>query len=66
MLTWDVIHTVLSLLGVSNWSGFHQCPKEFIFSFENGPDIEMVSSASEFLGDTLNIWDNDCALVCCF
>jgi hypothetical protein len=29
-----------------------------MFSSENGPDIEMVSNASEFLVDTLNIWDN--------
>jgi hypothetical protein len=36
---------------------------ECLFSFENGPDIEMVSSASEFLGNTLNIWDNDSALI---
>jgi hypothetical protein len=36
---------------------------ECMFSFESGPDIEMVSSASEFLGNTLNTWDNDSALV---
>jgi hypothetical protein len=35
-----------------------------MFSFENGPDIEMVSNASEFLRDALNIWD-DTALVYC-
>jgi hypothetical protein len=34
-----------------------------MFSFENGPDIETVSNAPEFLGNTLNIWDNDSALV---
>jgi hypothetical protein len=34
-----------------------------MFSFENGPDIETVPSGSEFLGNTLNIWDNDHALV---
>jgi hypothetical protein len=34
-----------------------------MFGFENGPDIEMVSNASEFPGDALNIWDNDCALL---
>jgi hypothetical protein len=34
-----------------------------MFSFENGPEIETVPSASEFLGNTLNIWDNDSALV---
>jgi hypothetical protein len=33
-----------------------------MFSYENDPDIEMVSNVSEFLGDTLNIWDNDSAL----
>jgi hypothetical protein len=26
-----------------------------MFSFENCPDIEMVSNVPEFLGDTLNI-----------
>jgi hypothetical protein len=36
-----------------------------MFSSEHGPDIEMVSNASEFLGDALNIRDNDCALVYC-
>jgi hypothetical protein len=34
-----------------------------MFSFENGPDIETVPNASEFLGDTLNIWDNDRAMI---
>jgi hypothetical protein len=29
-----------------------------MFSFENGPDIETVSNASEFLGDALNIWEH--------
>jgi hypothetical protein len=32
-------------------------------SHENGPDIEMVSDAPEFLGDTLHIRVNDSALV---
>jgi hypothetical protein len=36
-----------------------------MFTFENGPDIEALSNAPEFLGDTLSIWDNDRALVCC-
>jgi hypothetical protein len=36
-----------------------------MFSFEIRPDIEMVSNASEYLGVTLNIWDNDIALVHC-
>jgi hypothetical protein len=36
---------------------------ESLLSFENGPDIETVTKASEFLGDALNIWDNDHALV---
>jgi hypothetical protein len=34
-----------------------------MFSFENGPDIEMVSNASKFLGYTLNTWDNDHAVI---
>jgi hypothetical protein len=36
-----------------------------MFSFENGPDIETVFIASEFLGNTLNIWGNDSAPVYC-
>jgi hypothetical protein len=36
-----------------------------MFSFENGPDIETVPNASELLGDTLNIWDKNHALVYC-
>jgi hypothetical protein len=36
-----------------------------MFSFENGPDIETVSGASEFHGGTLNMWDNGSALVHC-
>jgi hypothetical protein len=36
-----------------------------MFSFENGSDIQLVSNASEFLRDTLNTWDNDCALLYC-
>jgi hypothetical protein len=51
---------VLRLLEICNRSSFHQYPTDCLFSFESGPDIEMVSSASEFLGDTLIIWDNDC------
>jgi hypothetical protein len=49
-------HTVAS---AGQWSSFHQCPIDCMFSFENDPNIEMISSASEFRGDTLNIWD-DC------
>jgi hypothetical protein len=33
--------------------------------FENGPDIETVPDASEFLGSALNIRDYDSALVYC-
>jgi hypothetical protein len=36
-----------------------------LFSFENGPGIETVSSAFEFLGHTPKIWDNNSALVQC-
>jgi hypothetical protein len=34
-----------------------------MFSFEIGPDIEAVSNASEFLRNTLNIWDNGSVLL---
>jgi hypothetical protein len=61
----DIVHTLLRLLGNSVRSSVHQCPTECMFSFENGPDIEAVSNTSEFLGDTLNIWDNGSVLVYC-
>jgi hypothetical protein len=32
-------------------------------SFDNGPEIETVPNASEYLGNTLNICDNDSAMV---
>jgi hypothetical protein len=41
------------------------CLTECMFSFENGPGIETVSSASDSLGDIVNMFDNDCALVYC-
>jgi hypothetical protein len=36
---------------------------ECVFHFENGSEIETVPDASHFLGNTLDIWDNDSALV---
>lgn len=54
--------TLLHLLGISNQSSSHQCCMECMFSFKNGPGIETISNASEFVRHTLNIWDNDCAL----
>jgi hypothetical protein len=63
-LTWDILHALLRLLGVSN-PVFMNVPRSVIFGFENGPDIETVSNKSEFFGDTLNKWDNDSVLVCC-
>jgi hypothetical protein len=47
--SWDIVHTVLLLLDISNQSSFHQCPTECMFSFENGPAIKTVSNVSEFL-----------------
>jgi hypothetical protein len=26
-ITWDIVHTLLHLLGISNWSSFHHCPR---------------------------------------
>jgi hypothetical protein len=49
-ITWDAVHTLLRLLGISNPSSFHQRPTECMFSFENGTDIEAVCNESEFLG----------------
>jgi hypothetical protein len=43
---------------------FINIPRSVTFSFENVLDIETVSYAPEFLGDTHDIWDNYCALVC--
>jgi hypothetical protein len=34
-----------------------------MFSFENGPNIETVSNASEFSGNTPNILDDDHAII---
>jgi hypothetical protein len=36
-----------------------------MFSLKDVSEVETVPNASEFLGDTLNIWDDDSALVCC-
>jgi hypothetical protein len=38
---------------------------ECMFSLENGSEVETVPDASEFLESTLDIWDNDSALVFC-
>jgi hypothetical protein len=35
-----------------------------MFSFENGPNIEAVPSASEFFGNTPNVWDSDRTIIC--
>jgi hypothetical protein len=59
-VTWDAVHILLRLLGMSNLSSFHQCPTECMFSFENDPEIEFIHSASEFLGNTLNVWEWRC------
>jgi hypothetical protein len=64
-ITWDAIYTLLRLLGNPNRSSVHQRPSECMFSFENSPDIETGSNASEFLGDTLNMLDNDTVLLYC-
>jgi hypothetical protein len=40
---------LLHLLGISNQSSFQPFPMDFMFSFENGPDIEVVSNASKYL-----------------
>jgi hypothetical protein len=61
----DIVHTLLRLLGICNRSSFHQCHTEWLFNFKKGPDVQTVSNSSEFLRDTLNIWDNDSALVYC-
>jgi hypothetical protein len=34
-----------------------------MFSLENGSETETVPDASEFLGSTLNIWDDDSVLI---
>jgi hypothetical protein len=56
-------YTASSVGHLYSRSGFHQCPSECLFSFENSPYAETLSNASEFIGDTLNIWYNDGALV---
>jgi hypothetical protein len=39
---------------------------ECLLSFENSPDTESVPIAFKFLRDFVNMWDDDCALICCF
>jgi hypothetical protein len=34
-----------------------------MFNIENGSEIETVPDASEFLASTLNIWDDDRAML---
>jgi hypothetical protein len=63
--TWDIVCTLLRLLGISNRSNFHQCPTECMFSTENALDIETVPNASEFFRNTIDILDNDRSLVYC-
>jgi hypothetical protein len=36
-----------------------------MFIFEKGSDIEAVSNVSEYLKDTLDIWDSDSAILYC-
>jgi hypothetical protein len=62
-ITWDAVHTLLRLLGISNRSSFHQCPTERVFSFEDGSEMKTVPDASDFLGNALNIRDAYSALV---
>jgi hypothetical protein len=64
-ITWDAVYTLLCLLGISNWSSFHQCPTECMFSLEDGSETEMVPNVSEFLRNSLNIRNDDSALVYC-
>jgi hypothetical protein len=44
---------------------FFNVPWSVRLVLKNGPDFETFSNASEILGDTLNLWDNDRALACC-
>jgi hypothetical protein len=64
-VAWHAIHTLLCLLGISNQSGFHQCPTECMFSLEDGSETEMVPDAPELLRNAHNIRDDDSALVYC-
>jgi hypothetical protein len=52
-ITWDAVHTLLNLLGISDRHKFHQCPMECMFNFDNVPDIKTVSNAAAYLGDTV-------------
>jgi hypothetical protein len=63
-ITWDAVHTLIRLPDISNWSSFDHCTTECMFSLENDSEIETVPDSSEFL--TLDIRDNDSALVFCF
>jgi hypothetical protein len=62
-ITWDATHALLHLLGISNRSSFHQCHMECMFSLEDGSETEMVPDEPEFLRNSLNIRDDDSALL---
>jgi hypothetical protein len=64
-ITWNSVNTLLRLLSISNRSRFDHYPTGCMFSFENGPNIEAVPNASEFLRSTHTIWDNDRAIIYC-
>jgi L-rhamnose mutarotase len=62
-ITQNIILALLHLLGISNWSSFHQRPMDCMFSSKHYPDIETAFNESEFLTDVTNKWDNDNAIV---
>jgi hypothetical protein len=50
-------------VGTASRSSFHECPTDRKFGFKNIPNIEAFPNASEFFGNTPNIFDN-CRVIC--
>jgi hypothetical protein len=62
-VTWDVVHTLLCLMGISYWSSFYQYTTECMFCFKSVPDIETVPSVPKFVGKPINLKDNNHTLI---
>jgi hypothetical protein len=56
---WDAIQTLLRLLGISDRSDFHQYSTECVFSLEDGSKTDTVPDAPEFIGNALNVRNDE-------
>jgi hypothetical protein len=62
--TRDAIHTLSRILNISVRSGYHQRPTTGTFSFEDSPDVKIVSNPSEIFWYASAIGDGSHALRC--